>query len=97
MLTAMVLSAGESSRMGSPKALLRDSDDRPFVARVVRTLLSAGLTDVLVVTGAQHDLIEFTLLKAYLNTDRPEEAQRLLSARRPGASGVPVMGVAAVH
>ena len=46
---------------------------------------------------AQHDLIEFTLLKAYLNADRLEEARRLLSARRPGASGVPVTGVAAVH
>ena len=46
---------------------------------------------------AQHDLIEFTLLKAYLNADRPEEARRLLSARRPGASGVPVAGAAAPH
>jgi tetratricopeptide (TPR) repeat protein len=46
---------------------------------------------------AQHDLIEFTLLKAYLNANRLDEAQRLLRARRPGASGVPVMGVAAVH
>ena len=46
---------------------------------------------------AQHDLIEFTLLKAYLEADRAEEAQRLLDARRPGASGVPVTGVAAVH
>ena len=27
--------------------------------------------------------------KAYLEADRAEEAQRLLSARRPGASGVP--------
>ncbi len=46
---------------------------------------------------AQHDLIEFTLLKAYLNANRPEEARHLLSIRRPGASGVPVMGVAALH
>ena len=46
---------------------------------------------------AQHDLIEFTLLKAYIGANRLEEARRLLSARRPGASGVPVMGVAAVH
>ena len=46
---------------------------------------------------AQHDLIEFTLLKAYLNAARLEEAQRLLSVRRPGASGVPVMGVAALQ
>jgi hypothetical protein len=46
---------------------------------------------------AQHDLIEFTLLKAYLKAGRLEEAQRLLRVRRPGASGVPVMGMAAVH
>jgi tetratricopeptide (TPR) repeat protein len=46
---------------------------------------------------AQHDLIEFTLLKACINADRPEEAQRLLGQRRPGASGVPVLGVAAMH
>jgi len=46
---------------------------------------------------AQHDLVEFTLLKACLEADRAEEAQRLLSARRPGASGVPVAGLAAAH
>ena len=40
---------------------------------------------------------EFTLLKAYIGANRLEEARRLLSVRRPGASGVPVMGVAEVH
>jgi tetratricopeptide (TPR) repeat protein len=46
---------------------------------------------------AQHDLIEFTLLKAYLKADRLAEARRLLGARRPGASGVCVAGMAAVR
>jgi tetratricopeptide (TPR) repeat protein len=46
---------------------------------------------------AQHDLIEFTLLKAYIDANRREDARRLINARRPGASGVPVMGVATVH
>ena len=46
---------------------------------------------------AQHDLIEFTLLKAYLNADRLEEARELLVARRPGAAGAPGAGVAASH
>ena len=46
---------------------------------------------------AQHDLIEFTLLRAYLDADRLEEARRLLGTRRPDASGVPVKGIAAVH
>lgn len=46
---------------------------------------------------AQHDLIEFTLLRAYINAGRLEEARRLLGARRPGAAGVPVLGAAAMH
>ena len=46
---------------------------------------------------AQHDLIEFTLLKAYIGANRLEEARRLLSLRRPSASGVPVMGVTRVQ
>ncbi len=46
---------------------------------------------------AQHDLIEFTLLKACLNAGRPEEARRLLSTRRPGARGIPAQGVEALH
>ena len=45
---------------------------------------------------AQHDLIEFTLLSAYLSADRLDEARDLLRARRPDASGIPVQGVAAV-
>jgi hypothetical protein len=57
----------------------------------------AGESERIGGSRAQHDLIEFTLLKAYLEAGRLEEARSLLSARRPGASGVPVMGVAAVH
>lgn len=46
---------------------------------------------------AQHDLIELTLLKAYLNAERLEEARQLLVMRRPGASGIPVAGAAALN
>ena len=42
---------------------------------------------------AQHDLIEFTLLKAYLEVDRLEEARHLLSARRPGLPAFPLRGL----
>jgi tetratricopeptide (TPR) repeat protein len=57
----------------------------------------AGQNERIGGSRAQHDLIEFTLLKAYLEADRPEEARRLLDARRPGASGIPVAGVEALH
>jgi hypothetical protein len=46
---------------------------------------------------AQLDLVEFTLLKAYLNADRLDDARRLLRARRAGPGGIPVAGLAAVH
>lgn len=46
---------------------------------------------------AQHDLIEFTLLKAYLNANLLEEAREFLVARRQGAAGATVAGVAALH
>ena len=57
----------------------------------------AGQNERIGGSRAQHDLIEFTLLKAYLDAGRLEEAQRLLRTRRPGASGVPVKGMAAMH
>jgi tetratricopeptide (TPR) repeat protein len=57
----------------------------------------AGESERIGGSRAQHDLIEFTLLKAYLEANRLEEARSLLSARRPGASGVPVMGIAVIH
>ena len=57
----------------------------------------AGQNERIGGSRAQHDLIEFTLLKACLNAGRLEEARQLLSARRPGACGVPVKGVEVVH
>jgi len=57
----------------------------------------AGKSEHIGGSRAQHDLIEFTLLKAYLEASRLEEARAMLRARRPGASGVPVAGVAAIH
>jgi tetratricopeptide (TPR) repeat protein len=56
----------------------------------------AGESERIGGSRAQHDLIEFTLLKACLEANRLEEARRLLSARRLGASGVPIKGVEVV-
>jgi molybdenum cofactor cytidylyltransferase len=73
MLTAVILAAGESTRMGTPKALLLDPDNRAFVARIVRTFASADVTEMIVVTGSQHDAIE-----AVLTADRPPVSPRLV-------------------
>jgi tetratricopeptide (TPR) repeat protein len=45
---------------------------------------------------AQLDLIEYTLLRAYLDADRVEDARHMLKARRRGAAGIPVPGLAAI-
>jgi hypothetical protein len=41
--------------------------------------------------------VRFTLLRAYLGADRPEDARRLLRQRRPRSSVIPVAGLADLH
>ena len=57
MLPGIVLAAGDSVRMGSPKALLPSPDGRPFVTRIVQTLQEAGIVDLVVVTGRDHEAL----------------------------------------
>ena len=58
MIPAIVLAAGNSSRMGRPKALLPvDSDGESFLARMIRILIEGGIEDVVVVLGRDADLI----------------------------------------
>jgi tetratricopeptide (TPR) repeat protein len=68
-----------------------------FAATIEALAPLAGQNERIGGSRAQHDLIEFTLLKAYLGARRLDEAKTLLSARRPGASGVPVAGITAVQ
>jgi len=42
---------------------------------------------------AQLDLIEFTLLKAYVNADRSNDARAMITARQRGSSCLPVAGL----
>jgi molybdenum cofactor cytidylyltransferase len=58
MIPGIVLAGGKSSRMGRPKALLPvGSAGETFLDRVTRTLLDGGVDEVLVVVGADADLI----------------------------------------
>jgi tetratricopeptide (TPR) repeat protein len=50
----------------------------------------AGELERLGGSRAQLDLVEFTLLKAYLAADRQDDAHRMLSERRRGSSRIPV-------
>ena len=58
MIRAIVLAAGASSRMGQAKAALPlGTTGDTVVARVVATLLAAGLPSVAVVAGAHIDAV----------------------------------------
>lgn len=56
-IAGIVLAAGESKRFGEPKQLL-DWRGQPFVRVVTQTALQAGLSPVVVVTGANADEVE---------------------------------------
>ncbi len=56
-VAGIVLAAGGATRFGKPKQVL-DWKDQPFVRAVARTALEAGLAPVLVVTGANGELVE---------------------------------------
>ncbi len=57
VIVAVVLSAGESSRMGSPKALLPISGI-PFIEEIVRALKGTKVDEILVVLGHQAQEIQ---------------------------------------
>ena len=79
MLPAVILAAGASTRMGSPKALLATPSGRTFAAAIVRALADAGVEDVVIVTGHDHERV----VEAVLN-DAPAVVPRF--ARNPQPS-----------
>ncbi len=59
-IAGIVLAAGEAQRYGKPKQLLEWRGE-PFVCAVAKTALEAGLSPVIVVTGAYHEQVEAAL------------------------------------
>jgi molybdenum cofactor cytidylyltransferase len=72
MIGAVVLAAGESRRMGRPKMLL-PWEETTVIGQVVSTLLTAGIDDVVVVTGALQEqivaLLDGLAARVVLNPD----------------------------
>ena len=57
MVRGIVLAAGESTRMGAPKALLSDGAGRVFITRVLHTFAVAGVTETTIFNGSLHERI----------------------------------------
>ena len=73
-IAGIILAAGEASRFGAPKQLL-DYHGEPFVSRVARTALAAGLSPVVVVTGANAVPIEAALAGPNVHIARNDDWQ----------------------
>lgn len=56
MISAIILAAGDSRRMGQPKMLL-PWGNLTVIEHVVNTFLRAGIEDVLVITGGAHEKV----------------------------------------
>jgi hypothetical protein len=70
---------------------------RDFSAAIDALEPIAGEIERIGGSRAQLDLVEFTLLQAYVGADRPDNARRMLSGRHRGSSSLPVAGLDAVH
>lgn len=68
VLSAVILAAGDSTRMGSPKAALLTPDGATFVGRVVTTLREAGVDDLVIVTGRHHDAVVASIARDHRST-----------------------------
>lgn len=87
-LTAIVLAAGQSRRMGAPNKLLLDVGGRPVLARVVAAFMATEVLRIVVVTGADREAVK----GAMPETNRirvvhnPEHATGMGSSIRCGVS-----------
>lgn len=62
MISAILLAAGDSRRMGKPKMLL-PWGDQTVIEHVVNTFLRAGIEDLVVVTGGGYEQVEKAVMR----------------------------------
>ena len=72
-------------------------EGRDFSATIAALEPIAGELERIGGSRAQLDLVEFTLLKAYLAANRPDGARRMMNGRGRGSPQLPIAGLAAVH
>ncbi|MBM3124306.1 MAG: nucleotidyltransferase family protein [Chloroflexi bacterium] len=97
MISAVILAAGQSRRMGQPKMLL-PWGNTTVIGHVIQTLRLADILDVLVVTGGVHEQVSTAVLELHANTVFNENyhSQELLSSIQCGLRWLPPETAAAL-
>ncbi len=94
-ISAIILAAGQSKRMGQPKMLL-PWGNTTVLGKVIETIQSAGIEDILVVTGGAKDEVEklvasykvrVTHNQDYASNEMLESIQLGLQAQKLEAQG----------
>jgi molybdenum cofactor cytidylyltransferase len=89
-VTAIILAAGRSTRMGGPNKLLAELDGKALVRIVTEQALASKAKDVIVVTGHQAELVERALQGLDVKFVRnPNFAEGLASSVKAGVAAVP--------
>jgi molybdenum cofactor cytidylyltransferase len=92
-ISAIILAAGQSKRMGQPKMLL-PWENTTVLGKVIKTFQHAGIEDILVITGGARDPVEKIAAECsvrvahnenYTNGDMLESIQVGLLAQKPSA------------
>jgi len=88
-ITALVLAAGASTRMGATNKLLADIDGRPVIEWVVEAALASEADEVVVVTGFESDRIREALTGfAVRFADNPDHATGLSTSAKTGIAAL---------
>lgn len=79
MITALILAAGQSKRMGQPKMLL-PWGHTTMLGQVIEAVQRAGVENILVVTGAERERVEQIVTQyAVRSTHNPANGEMLSS------------------
>src|ERR1700744_142450 len=96
-VSAVVLAAGRSTRMGGPNKLLAELDGQKLVRIVTEQVRASKAKDIIVVTGHQAELVEKALAGLNVKFVRnPDFANGLASSVKAGIAAVPKQADGAV-
>ncbi|MBN9601697.1 MAG: molybdopterin-binding/glycosyltransferase family 2 protein [Afipia felis] len=96
-VTAIILAAGRSTRMGGPNKLLAKIGSKPLVRIAAEQALASRAESVVVVTGHQHEQVEEALQGLdVMFVHNPDYAEGLATSLKSGINAVPASSGAAI-
>lgn len=90
-LSAIIVAAGRSRRMGERNKLLLEVGDHPVLTRVLRAVSRAPVSEIIVVTGAQHERVASLVERegSARTVHNPDFSSGMASSIRRGVRAAP--------